>query len=455
MNNFWRLFLGCLLQLSPFSFLSLYPFGDHLRLSKKLTVAATVFLLSLLSFLFAIFSLNLRADSIQGTRLFQQLNINFVILLIPLFLFYFHIVDAIPQKKMFLFSFTMTGALVLNSLSHFTHSLLEHFLHRNDNFYAETYSECFLAITFVYTMIGLPFMKLWIKKRYIPVADGLTKKESAQIGWISWLLFVMFAANIIPLSYKDLNYMTLLLYITLIGSVFFIYLISFNMMFQANEKYIAENSLMKVQKQLDINREQYKRLLENIENLRRIRHDIRHNIIAVKGYLQSGDHLHALEYLDNYFSQLESYELVQLSKNATVNVIVNYYRSLAIEQTIRFKAKINIPEEIGVEDSDIAVLLGNLLENAVMAASAAQEEKKFIHLNILSREKMIVLTLDNGFSGKLLFEDDTYRSTKKNHSGLGLASIRSIVEAYDGGMEINGENSVFYVSIMLNEQLAL
>lgn len=452
MSDFLRFFLGCLLQLSPFSFLSLYPFGNHLKLPKKLTILATLFLLLLLSFLFSIFSLNLRTDSMQDTRLLQQLNINFIILLIPLFLFYFHMVDAIPQKKMFIFSFTMTGVLVLHSLSHFTHSLLEHFLQCDDKFYTQTYSECFLTITFVYTMIVLPFMKVWIKKRYIPVADGLTKKESAQIGWISWLLFIMFAANMIPLSYKNLNRMTLLLYITLIGSVFFIYLISFNMMFQANEKYIAENNLMRVQKQLDINREQYKRLLENIENLRRIRHDIRHNIIAVKGYLQSGDHLHASEYLDNYFSQLESYELIQLSKNATVNVIINYYRGLALEQKIRFKAKINIPEEIGIEDSDIAVLLGNLLENSVVAASNAQEEKKFIHLSILSREKMIVITLDNGFSGKLLFEGDTYRSTKKNHSGLGLASIRSIVETYDGGMEINDENSIFYVSIMLNEQ---
>lgn len=412
---------------------------------------ATLFLLLLLSFLFSVFSLNLRPDSEQGTRLFQQLNINFIILLIPLFLFYFHIVNAIPQKKMFIFSFTMTGALVLNSLSHLTHSFMAYLLHRKESFYTETYSECFLAITFFYTVIALPLMKIWIKNRYIPVADGLTKKESAQIGWISWFLFIIFAANLIPISYKDLNYMGILLYITLIVSIFFIYLISFNMMFQANEKYIAENNLMKVQKQLDINQEQYKRLLENIENLRRIRHDIRHNIVAVKGYLQSGDHIHALEYLDNYVSQLERYELVQLSKNATVNIILNYYRSLAIEQKIRFDVKTNLPQNIGIEDSDIAVLLGNLLENAVFAASNVEEEKKFIHLNLLSREKMIVLTSDNGFSGELFLEDDIYRSTKKNHSGLGLASIKAIVDAYDGGMEVHDEDSVFYVSIMLNE----
>ena len=62
-----------------------------------------------------------------------------------------------------------------------------------------------------------------------------------------------------------------------------------------------------------------------------------------------------------------------------------------------------------------------------------------------------ILTIDNSYNGVVCQnKQGRYLSTKKNGSGLGLTSVRNIVDRYDGNLVIRHDNGVFRVSVMLN-----
>lgn len=96
------------------------------------------------------------------------------------------------------------------------------------------------------------------------------------------------------------------------------------------------------------------------------------------------------------------------------------------------------------------MILGNLLENALTAASRVEKRERYINLNILYTAQILVITVDNPFAGEVIKTGDTYISQKPGHPGLGIASITSIAQSYDGGIEFTHEDHIFHASVMLN-----
>ena len=63
-------------------------------------------------------------------------------------------------------------------------------------------------------------------------------------------------------------------------------------------------------------------------------------------------------------------------------MLLTHYSALAKDQQITFRIRINIPDQFSIQESDLSVLLGNLLENAMLAAGNADKPHRFIHLNM-------------------------------------------------------------------------
>jgi len=130
-------------------------------------------------------------------------------------------------------------------------------------------------------------------------------------------------------------------------------------------------------------------------------------------------------------------------------MLVGHYYYASKELGIRFFVHIDLPDDLPVQDMDLSVLLGNLLGNAVEGASLADEEQHEIRLNMLCSGKMLAITVDNGFDGKIKKDDAVYPSTKSEGRGLGLSILSSIAEKYGGGVEFKNNDKVFSSSVML------
>ena len=145
-------------------------------------------------------------------------------------------------------------------------------------------------------------------------------------------------------------------------------------------------------------------------------------------------------------------------ENETVNVILALYSETAYNNNISFSIKANIPKDVFVDKKDLSVLFGNILENASDACKEVEGER-FISLNAAynsasNGSHSITLIVKNNYGTEpSVSEKGVFHSTKHAGDGIGISSVRSITEKYNGACTFTHENGTFTVSVILYENI--
>jgi sensor histidine kinase regulating citrate/malate metabolism len=90
----------------------------------------------------------------------------------------------------------------------------------------------------------------------------------------------------------------------------------------------------------------------------------------------------------------------------------------AINNNICFSAKINILD-INVQDYDLAMLLGNTLENAFQASKAQTKGAKFIDMKIVTKNESLLIVIRNSYDQQIVRKGDVFYSYKRDFSRTG------------------------------------
>lgn len=153
----------------------------------------------------------------------------------------------------------------------------------------------------------------------------------------------------------------------------------------------------------------------------------------------------ALGYINDMKSFLQNPDEIVSSGNVEMDSLLNYMLQWAKRDLTTVTVNVSIPENI-LPAFDINMILGNLLENAIEAARQSAEKT----LEVLLYYKQGVMTIDikNSFPGELRKGFLTTKAEKGNH-GIGLSSVKQIVEKYDGLMKIEEQDNLFCVNVIL------
>lgn len=199
---------------------------------------------------------------------------------------------------------------------------------------------------------------------------------------------------------------------------------------------------------------QYENLQEKIIDARRAKHDVRHHIALMREYLNQGDYGALDEYLNKYGMSLPDDSLVRFCQNTVANTVLLYFAQQAKDNGIDYIVKADIPENVAMSDTDISVLFGNLLENALDACKQEKSDGKKIVINASCANGSLCLTVDNTFTGTIKHgADGGLVSTKHNGTGLGTRSVKSIAEAYGGVCRFEAKNGMFCASVLCSEKM--
>jgi len=205
-----------------------------------------------------------------------------------------------------------------------------------------------------------------------------------------------------------------------------------------------------LQSNLEKQRDLYQRLSESSEQVRAMRHDMRHQLSALRGYLEADDKEGALSYIEQIDPSNIDFGQMMLTDNFTVNAVVNHYLAMANDNKIHTDLALVVPSELGrVSESDMSIIFGNLFENAIEACLYLPEEKRLIRMRSQLIHKNLTLVIDNTFDGFYDARDGVFYSRKRTGKGIGLTSVRNIVDRYDGSMKVEAANGVFQVSVMV------
>ena len=101
---------------------------------------------------------------------------------------------------------------------------------------------------------------------------------------------------------------------------------------------------------------------------------------------------------------------------------------------------------------DLFTIMGNALDNAVESVEKrGKDEFKSIGVRVWKKDLFAVIQVENTFEGELKMKDGlplTSKADKENH-GIGIRSIKSIVEKYQGTVSVRVQDGNFVLTILL------
>lgn len=182
-----------------------------------------------------------------------------------------------------------------------------------------------------------------------------------------------------------------------------------------------------------------------VEANRRFRHDIRHHLDVIVEYAKAGDTSAILTYIGEYRNEISEAAVKQYSLNRTVDSILSVYADKAGEGGVSFSVRCNVPEKLSMREIDLIALLGNLLENALHGCQESGKENKSIEIYIRRQNNRLVIVCNNSCSDKLKLVDGLPAG-----KSIGISSILSVCQKYDGNLDYRIENDVVSACAVLN-----
>ena len=208
------------------------------------------------------------------------------------------------------------------------------------------------------------------------------------------------------------------------------------------------------QNQADINMkllsEQYVFMQQSYEDKRCQIHDILQRDIMVLGMLENRQYEKAITHLKGRIHNAERGEN-KYTGLTIIDVMLNHKISAAEHDHIRF----NIVADIytyPLNDNDLCVLMGNLLDNAIEAVKNLPKEQREIEIIMKSPNNIFILEISNPYTGILKKKNNHYLTTKTENRqmhGIGLFSVEKIVFNYKGEIEIRDDAKRFKVIITI------
>ncbi len=266
-----------------------------------------------------------------------------------------------------------------------------------------------------------------------------------------WILLFLFCEEIINeaiFTSKNLNNIVSGTYLITSGLILWL-LTSMIIIFQIYRMYMYTNEKEQIMKMnMEMLREQHT-MLQDIYTEKRIQvHDaVNHDILLIQ-YLREGRSKEALEYLEEKLEKTRSGVKKEYTGIQVIDLMLDYKIRQAEKQGIRIELKGNV-YFCPLQDAEMCVVLGNLMNNAIEAAGQLPLPMRRIEIFMSTPNSIFLLQIKNPYEGKRKKADGHYVTTKpdKELHGLGLKSVEQIISKYNGTLEVADDEGEFSVLV--------
>lgn len=180
------------------------------------------------------------------------------------------------------------------------------------------------------------------------------------------------------------------------------------------------------------------------------RHDYHNHIQVLKAYMEMKQYPEAEKYLAMVAKDLQSVDTVLKTGNIMVDAILNSKLTMIREKEITVDVTAVVPQNMEIAEIDLAVLIGNMLDNAMEACMRVPEkEDRFLRVYIDIVKKQLYISVTNSMYGRAVRSGGRFVSSKQGVHGFGLLRIDSIVSKYGGFINRQSENNVFATEVLL------
>jgi signal transduction histidine kinase len=275
-----------------------------------------------------------------------------------------------------------------------------------------------------------------------------TEKE-----WSLYALSSIICFFLMPVIYPALADFTFIVYFLLFFAAWFLIILCFAII-NTHEKTRQRYEADLAREIISSGRGYYEKLTDITEQLHIMRHDYKHHLNSIKKMIKDGADTDLPDYLEKLNADIDEKEINDFCKIRVINALLDSFFDICKKEEIEFEVKIILPPDKTIDDYELCIILGNLLENAVTAClRTPEEERRYIEISMRPRDGQYGIKVENSYDGVLKNEGKTLYTTKKD-GGLGIKSIVSVARKHSGEYVPVWDEHKFsaFVVLKLNEK---
>ncbi|WP_283580056.1 sensor histidine kinase [Ligilactobacillus aviarius] len=298
-----------------------------------------------------------------------------------------------------------------------------------------------LIVVIIHNIIeaALSFFMGIISARLYKLNRIIDKKVDRQVHRIVVVMFIiMYALTLIFTVMQKLYDHVENLLIFLIIQLIFFWILYFSI--NRHEKQRIHNEL--VENRLSNLKEYTDHLEQEQRKLRKFKHDYQNMLLSLEENLRSSDSQDAKDYLQTFKQYSDNYisESGLWMFNDFDNVKTPYLKSILINKTsqateqgidVHFECRYDV-DQIAMEPYDLVRIVGVAYDNAIEAVRNLDKSHRKINVMVYRTKGQTEITIANPMqtAENLIHLKKEGVTTKKGHSGLGLANIEEISANY-------------------------
>ncbi len=431
LSFYLRHFVGFFIQFGAGMFLCLLPFNDSSFRCSYRKVLTTCGLLALISSAIFPFAVSIQGDINTSPYLSLLANGYMLIAIVVFGVFYFWSLRVERIKKIIVLVlvifYAATQYLVVNLVS----TLFKNY----DQ--SEVYSPIFFVLFVITAVIMFPpsaaFMSRALRDYLAEVEIKNIRREFIIVTTATFLYFIMLIMYMSgPGGYQEIFWWWIVppLLLAIAVLCFFYWTL-----FKESVRRKRDSDELKA---LEIRKVQYNSITHEMEQTKRLRHDMRHMLNHLSLLTEQGATDELKSYLSEMTALVISRENTDYCKNPTVNGLLRYYTSMATDSEIDCHVKADC-NELDISSTDLTVIIGNLIENAIHACLLGEHRWINIEVAVISGSMIIQVinpcqeVLPSGVykaSGDFV-PASAFLSTRSG-GGYGLQSIENTAKKYSG-----------------------
>jgi sensor histidine kinase regulating citrate/malate metabolism len=205
-----------------------------------------------------------------------------------------------------------------------------------------------------------------------------------------------------------------------------------------------------------------------LQEIRMLRHDYKYQISVIEELAVISNARHISEFLESSKICFNRTEPVMYCENLVMNALITNYMERFAGNDIPFQVQATLPSDINrakkpesLDNYEICIVLGNLLENSLEGTMTAPREVRQVSLAVGLVSEQLLIEVQNTFDGKLVLDNRVLKKLKDNQirlplsrkrkkGGYGIKSILAVCKRHGGEYLPQWTESEYTVRVLLN-----
>lgn len=207
-----------------------------------------------------------------------------------------------------------------------------------------------------------------------------------------------------------------------------------------------ESEMEALNDKLDMQYNHYLSIQESQMKVRQLYHDINNHMACIKR-VQNKD---VNEYIDSINEELKGYKTTFNTSSMILDIILNEKKYICNKDNIELFCDINFSECDFIEMIDVSSIFSNILDNAIEACRKVGNNR-YINIRGTIVRSYYVIKCENSKNNEVKIKNKKIITSKKDKflHGIGLTSVKSSLNKYNGDLEIIDEENKFLINIYI------